>query len=1022
MHIFAAALLVLVVPAAVTRAQNVTTYKYDNQVSGVNTSETILKPSNVNVATFGLLFSDPVDGQGFAQPLYLSQVAIPDKSARNVIYVATAHDSVYAFDADAGGDPLWQRSFISPAAGDGITTVPQPDVVSGDIQPEIGILGTPVIDPGSGTLYLVVKTREAGRGDNHIHYVQKLHALDVATGAEKLDGPATIGDVTCDDAWNSGSHAFDFNLATAPNTPHVAGTNWDAVKGQIYFNALRANQRPSLALYRGVVYVGWSSHGDTGPYHGWLIGFDAKTLLPLPNRVWCVTPDGNEGGIWQSGCGPSIDRDGNLFVSTANGNFDGATKARDWSQTFIKFATGTGLLTAKLGPAPDATFDYFSPHNEQSMSNGDVDMGCGGMLIFDEPGLATPRLVIGSGKDGAFYLLNRDDLGHWNPSTNHILQEFARTDQREIMSTPVFFNHTLFYNRNGEALMARAFRNGRFSSLANRSSHDLNGRGGGPVLSADGDQDGIVWMLNNGGPATLEAYSADALGDVPEDPPVEPVAAIAPTNGVYTNATAPQPPPTTGKSLPALYKGRLLDGGVKFTHPLVVNGKVYAMCATKHGNRISSAHLCVFGLIDLAGVTAKPEAPSHLQGASSSPDTVELTWVNHDAKTAGFLVERSPVDTNNWAQIGTAGGQSSNYQDNGVDAAATYRYRVSAVNKNGTSAPSNVAEVRAHDNIAEDGLVAYWDFNEGNGTKLHDLTGHGHDGAAKGEVSWTQGIWDSQGLEFHGTGNAKSHVDVMDSTELDFVAQQSFSLVAWVRPSSLPDHESGVVAKSREAGAWYGLYLSPGGTWSFRGAGAKMDIRGGLALADTWQQVIAVQDGVAGTRTLYVDGEMVAQGAAAMANGTGGLWIGQGNADNEAFAGLIDDVRVYNRALTAGDVQRLYGNYLPRVSLTEPLDGATFSGSKELKLTATFSTTAPNTGVNEVRFYQGNQRIGEAHCSPGNCTWQDVAPGTYVLTARAEDSNGNTVASLPVHVTVLPPPVPPVTNAHAMKAPATNAP
>ena len=305
------------------QAQNVTAYNYDSKISGINARESILTPANVNLATFGQLFDDAIDGSAYAQPLYLSNVAIPKKGIHNVVYIATCHDTVYAFDADTGGDPLWVTPFISPAAGQGITTVPQPDVSSGDIQPEIGIVGTPVIDSATGTLYVVGKTKETGRGDNHTHYVQKLHALDVTTGAEKFGGPCVIGDTTCDNPGDHDPKAYDYNLTENPRTPAVKGSSPNGVKGMVYFNALRANQRPSLTLTNGVLYIGWSSHGDNGPYNGWLIGFDPETLAPIPNRIFCTTPDGEEGGIWQSGCGPAVDGSGNIYASTGNGDFNG---------------------------------------------------------------------------------------------------------------------------------------------------------------------------------------------------------------------------------------------------------------------------------------------------------------------------------------------------------------------------------------------------------------------------------------------------------------------------------------------------------------------------------------------------------------------------------------------------------------------------------------------------------------------------------------------------------------------------
>lgn len=956
-------------------AQNVTTYKYDNSVSGINAKEIVLTPANVNVATFGQLFNDPIDGQAYAQPLYLANIAIPGKGVHNIVYIATCHDTVYAFDADSGGDPLWVTSFISPAVAAGITSVPQPDIISGDIIPEVGIVGTPVIDPATGTLYVVAKTKETGRGDNHNHYVQKLHALNVATGAEKLGGPAVIGDTTCDDAGNRNTQEYDYNLDANPQTPGVKGSSRNAVDGTVYFNALRANQRPSLTLSHGVVYVAWSSHGDNQPYNGWMIGFDARTLAPISNSIFCVTPDDEEGGIWQSGCGPTIDSSGNIYISTGNGGFNGNKGGRNWSQTFLKFITSFGLSAAQPAAGLDQTFDYFTPHNEQDLSNGDVDIGSGGVMIFDVPNNSVPHLAIGTGKEGVFYVMNRDNLGQFDSATDHVVQKFEKPDQHEIMSTPIFFNNTLFYNRNGEDLRARAFSNGQFADSYNRTADTFDSRGGGPVISAQGTSNGIVWMLNNGGPASLQAYSADALSSS-----------------------------TTGAQVPALYKGRLPDGGVKFTHPLVINGKVYAVCASRRGNEISSAHLCVFGLLPSSDTTAKPAAPAHPQATSNSPGAITLSWVNHDPSVTGFIIQRSPVDSDNFTQIDTADGQASTFQDNTVTGATDYSYYVVAVNKNGHSDNSDTVSVRSHDYITENGLVSYWAFDEGNGPATQDLTGHGHTGSLVGEIAWSQGILDTPGLEFHGTGNARSHVEVKDQTDIDFSASQSFSIVAWARPSSLPGHWAGVVVKSRETSSGcYGIYISPDNQWTFRGADDKANVSGGTVTPNSWQQIIAVQDGAAGTRTLYLNGAQIASASAAQASDASGpLWIGQGNADTEGFAGGLDEVCIYNRALGPNDVKKLFGSYLPTVLLTSPADNSILSSTTGLVLTATASSPATSATVNKVDFYQGRTHLGDAQGSPYTWTWNNVPPGDYNLSATVTDSNGNTTQSLPVHVKVTP--------------------
>ena len=855
----------------------VTTYNYDGIISGINARETILTPANVNVATFGRLFDVPIDGQAYAQPLYLAHLAIPNRGSHNVVYAFTCHDSVYAFDADSGGEPLWAISFISPAAGKGITTVPQPEVISGDIQPEIGIVGTPVIDPSTHTLYVVAKTKETGRGDNHTHYVQKLHALDVATGAEKFGGPSVIGDVTCDHPSDHDPKAYDYKLAANPQTPRVKGSSPNAVKGFVYFNALRSNQRPSLTLTRGVLYIGWSSHGDNGPYNGWLIGFDPKTLAPIPGRIFCTTPDGQEGGIWQSGCGPAVDADGNIYASTGNGAFNGNKEGRNWSQTFLKFITRQGLSTASSLPGPDQTFDYFTPYNEKSMSDGDVDIGCGGFILVDVPG-SPSHLAIGDGKIGCYYVLNRDDMGKFDANTDHVLQKIEQPGFCEIFSTPIFFNNALFYNRNGEDLRVRTFRDGRFADSYNHTSVRFDSRGGGPTISADGVKNGLVWMVDNSQPASLQAYAAGPLSS-----------------------------PSRGARISPLYREDLPDGGVKFTHPIVFDGKVYAVCATRIDNKITSAHLCVFGLLPMSGSTARPLAPVHLRGDSRSPEKISLAWTNHDPNVTGFMIMRSPAGSASFTQIGTTGAHATTFDDKGVRGDTSYQYRIIAVSGRGNSDNSDPVTVKSHSYVSADGLVADWSFDAGIGGSVLDLTGHGHDGKLRGEVSWSHGIRNTGGLDFHGTGDAISHVEVENRADLDFFAQQSFSIVLWARPASLPGHWAALLAKSRETPAdWYGIYLSPDNRWTFRGPDDSKSISGGIVTPNAWQQIVAVQDGAQLTRSLYVNGVLAASGPSQPADGAGALWIGQGNAEAEAFAGGLDEVSIYNRALSDADVKKLF--------------------------------------------------------------------------------------------------------------------
>ncbi len=271
-------------------------YRNDDGNTGQNLLETALTPGNVNPTDFGELYQYPVDGYVYAQPLYMANLTIPGQGTPNVVFVATENDSVYAFDADGNvgvnGTPLWHDSFIDPAAG--ITTLDQADVFGvSDLVPQVGITATPVIDPATGALYVVTKTKNVEDGVEHI--VQELHALNVATGAEMFGGPVTIADTTVNP---DGSYTYN-------SGPSVAGTGDGSINGVLTFNALSQNERAALVLNGGVVYLSYSSHGDTYPNHGWILGYNAQTLQQT--AVFCTTPNGSDGTIWGSGEGLAVE-------------------------------------------------------------------------------------------------------------------------------------------------------------------------------------------------------------------------------------------------------------------------------------------------------------------------------------------------------------------------------------------------------------------------------------------------------------------------------------------------------------------------------------------------------------------------------------------------------------------------------------------------------------------------------------------------------------------------------------------
>jgi hypothetical protein len=538
-------------------AADVLTYHNDLARTGQNLAETTLTPANVNATDFGQLFTDAVDGPMYAQPLYKSNVAVPGQGTLNLVFAATEHDSVYAFNADSPGPAVWHDSFIDPAAG--VTPVPDADLKSASIAPEVGITSTPVIDPTTNTLYVVAFTKEVARTTTS--YVQRLHALDLATGAEKFGGPVVI-------------------QATAPGSGQ--GGNGSVVS----FDPIHENQRPGLLLDNGVVYIAWASFDDNTPYHGWVIGYNAQTLQQV--AVFNTTPDGGLGGIWQSGGAPAADAAGNIYVVTGNGTFDaGNTTApnHDYGDTYLKLTpTATGLTVASS----------FTPFNQAVLDARDEDLGSAGpVLLPDQP--EAPPLLIGAGKEGKIYLLNRNALGGFDPSADHVVEELPQSIT-SAFDTPAYFNGQVYFGGVGDALKAFTLANGLLSSTpASQSSVVFGYPGTTPSISADGTANGIVWVIENGSPAVLRAYPAGNLATELYDSSQE--------------GSRDQ-----------------LGKGVKFAAPTVVNGKVYV--GTQTG-------LAVFGLLPSA--TSAPPGPS----GNSSPGSASQATPppTPSDPTAGFVTQ-----------------------------------------------------------------------------------------------------------------------------------------------------------------------------------------------------------------------------------------------------------------------------------------------------------------------------------------------------------------------------------------------
>jgi hypothetical protein len=507
-----------VIPAP-AGAASVLTHHNDNQRTGQNLSETTLTPTNVNSNSFGKVGTLNVDGLVDAEPLYASGVMIGGV-AHNVVFVVTEHDSAYAFDADTFTQ-LWKVSML------GTNETTSDTRGCGQVAPEIGITSTPVIDlkaGNHGTMYLVAMSK------NGSNYFQRLHALDLTTGAEESSSPITI-------------------QATFPN----AG-------GHTTFDPKQYKERVGLLLLNGVIYTGWASHCDINPYTGWVIGFNQTTLAQA--SIINVTPNGSEGAIWMAGAGLAADRSGNIYFLDANGTFDdtldvnGFPNQGDYGNGFIKLSTAGGTLTVA---------DYFNMHDTNSESNGDADLGSGGAMVLpdlqDDLG-NTWHLAVGAGKDGRLYVVNRDQMGKFNTSNdNAIYQELDGALPGGVWAMPAYFNNAVYYGSVGQPLKAFTIANAKLqASPTSMSPGSFGYPGTTPSISANGNTNGIVWAIENGGTGVLHAYDATNLG-----------------TELYNSNQA-----TGGRD-------QFPDSGnCKFVTPLIANGKVFVGTPTS---------VVVFGLL-----------------------------------------------------------------------------------------------------------------------------------------------------------------------------------------------------------------------------------------------------------------------------------------------------------------------------------------------------------------------------------------------------------------------------------------
>lgn len=490
---------------------NVLTYHNDRARTGQNLAETILTTSNVNSSTFGKLFQATLDGVVDAQPLYVAGVSVPNQGTHNLLIVATENDSLYALDADTGAQ-LWKTSLLPT----GETS--SDDRGCSQVTPQIGITSTPVIylKPGTsvGAIYAVAMSKNSSG-----KYLQRLYEVDLANGQRLAAGVEIAG--------------------------KYPGTGEDSSGGYAYFDPKQYKERSGLLLLDGVVYLAWASHCDNAPYTGWVMGYNATTLAQT--TVIDVTPNGAEGAIWGAGAGLAADSSGYIYFLDANGTFDTTLNSQgfptngDFGNAFIKLSAANNQLTVA---------DYFTMSNTMAESNADEDLGSGGALVLppmtDSNG-QTRYLAIGAGKDGNIYMVDRDNMGKFNPQNdNAIYQELDNALPGGIWSMPAYHNGQVYFGAVNGPIRAFRFTKALLSSTpASLTGTQFPYPGATPSISANGSTNGILWAVENNSTAVLHAYAANNLA-----------------SELYNTTQAPNGRDNFG-------------AGNKFMVPTIANGKVY---------------------------------------------------------------------------------------------------------------------------------------------------------------------------------------------------------------------------------------------------------------------------------------------------------------------------------------------------------------------------------------------------------------------------------------------------------------
>ncbi|MBI3410581.1 MAG: fibronectin type III domain-containing protein [Planctomycetes bacterium] len=673
---------------------NVLTFHNDIASTGLNAAETQLTPANVKVNSFGKLSATTLDGQVYAEPLVDTGVTIANgvntkpgaAGVHDVVFVGTEHDSLYAIDTNAAGGPiLWQRTFLDTTNPTGdinntfgasaIGTIPSGDTGSADISPEIGITGTPVIDPATNIMYVVVKTKETIGGTSH--YIQRLHAINISDGTDAAT-PTVIGDTTGTNTNSTSIYVYgsgDGNVTDPYN-----GTG----KKVVQFNALREHQRGALSLVNNQVYIEWASHGDNGPYHGWVVVWNVanvKTSGFQMTGVLNTSPNNGLSGIWQGGGRLAFEANGSAFYfETGNGsggaptlNASGFPTNANYNEALVKVIADPTTTPTNQNPNGWGlkVSDYFIPFNVNALDGADSDFGSGAPLLLpDSAGLpGHPHLMVAAGKEGKIYLVDRDNMGHFDPNNDHVVNaapdgsghNTATVQISGSLSTAAFFNGTIYWV-SGYSGTTNAYTISS-SGLLNRTSQTAVGNfgylPGSVVVSANGTTNGIVWVMDRNS-NQIHAYDATSLS-------TELWNSGQKTGGVDN-----------------------LGAVVKLAAPTVANGKVFVGTTNS---------LVIYG--QAAPATAVPSAPV-LSATVLSGSSINLTWTDstQPPNTAnGYKIEQS-TDNVNFTQVTTAPPGATSIAVGGLAPLTKYYFRIRGFNGIGNSNYSNTASATTTNQVA----------------------------------------------------------------------------------------------------------------------------------------------------------------------------------------------------------------------------------------------------------------------------------------------------------------------------------